>query len=88
MKKKKKRKEITQRDDKAYYIAKLIKNRVTSAEDRHIDRWHRTENPKIDPHKRAHLNFDNDTKALPGRKNRPFNEQCWSNWTPMGQRKP
>lgn len=32
--------------------------------DRHIDKWNKIENPKIDPHKFNKLNFDRGAKVI------------------------
>jgi hypothetical protein len=49
---------------KLYYRAIVIKTTWYWYRDRHVDQWHRTEDPEIKPHSYYHLIFDKDTQKI------------------------
>jgi hypothetical protein len=73
--KKNKTRGITVPDFKLYYGTITIKTAWYLYKSSCEDQWNRIEDPDINPHSDAHLNF-----GIQRRKGSLFNTYCWENW--------
>jgi len=68
---------ITIPDFKLYFSAIVIKTAWHRYRERKIDKWNRSEDPKMNPYTDSHLIFD---KCHPGEVGGIFKKWCWFKW--------